>query len=90
MSLNWIFNKLFFRKQTTGEIVASKGDKAFRKLTPAIEQESPPITGLDPDNFDLRILGLKPGTYTLAVTSVAETLELGESDYSEPIEYTVK
>lgn len=90
MSLSKIFNKLFFRKHKPGEIVASKEDKAFRKLTSAVEQEPPPITGLDPDNFDLRILGLKSGTYTLVVTSVAGGLQVAESDYSEPIEYTVE
>ena len=92
MSLSKIFNKLFFRKHKPGEIVASKDDKSFRKLTSAVEQEPKPptISGLDPDNFDLRWLGLKPGTYTLVVTSVAEGLRVAESDFSEPIEYTVE
>lgn len=92
MSLNWIFNKLFFRKHKPNEVVASKGDKAFRKLTSVVEQESkpPPITGLDPDHFDLTILGLKSGTHILTVTSVAKRLQVAESDHSEPIEYTVE
>ena len=90
MSLNKIFNKLFFRKHKPGEVVASKEDKAFRKLTSAVEQEPPPVTGLDPDNFNLGILGLKPGTYILTVTSTALNLRLAESEYSESVIYTVE
>jgi hypothetical protein len=92
MSLNKIFNKLFFKKHKLGDVVASKDDKSFRKLTSAVEQEPKPptIEGLDPDNFDLRWLGLKHGTYTLTVTSIAPSLHMVESNHSEPVEYTVK
>ena len=99
MSLNWVFNKLFFKKHKPGEVVASNGDKAFKKLTvtadqPSVDQpptdQSPPITGLDPDNFNLGIIGLKPGTYTITATVSALGLRLAESDHSISIEYTVE
>lgn len=89
MSLNWVFNKLFFKKHKPGKVVASKGDKAFKKLTPDVS-EPPPLTGLDPDNFNLGILGLKPGTYTITATVSALGLQLAESDHSNSVEYTVE
>lgn len=90
MSLNWIFYKLFFKKYKPNEVVTSKEDKAFRKLTLSVERDPPPIIGVEPDHFDLRILGLKSGTHILTVTSVAGRLQVAESDHSEPIEYTVE
>ena len=94
MSLNWVFNKLFFKKHKPGEVVASNGDKSFKKLTATVDQpptdQSPPITGLDPDNFNLGIIGLKPGTYTITATVSALGLRLAESDHSISIEYTVE
>lgn len=90
MSLNWVFNKLFFKKHKPGKVVASRGDKVFKKLTatPTDQPEVPPLTGLDPDNFDLRLLGLKPGTYTLTATVSALDLQLAESDRSNSVGYT--
>lgn len=90
MSLNKIFNKLFFKKLKPDKVVATKGDKAFQKLTPPANQDAPPLTGLDPDNFNLELLFLKPGTYTLTATVSAPSLRLAESGRSNPVEYTQK
>lgn len=91
MSLRAIFNKLFFRKHTPGKVVASSGDKVFQKLeTVQPDSPMPPIIEIDPSNFNLDLIGLKPGTYTLTVTVSAPSLELTESDQSNPVEYTVK
>jgi hypothetical protein len=91
MSLNKIFNKLFFKKLKPDKVVATKGDKAFQKLTETpTGQEAPPLTGLDPENFNLGWLLLKPGTYTLTATVSAPSLRLAESERSNSVEYTVK
>lgn len=90
MSLNKIFNKLFFKKLKPDKVVATKGDKAFQKLTPPANQDAPPLTGLDPENFDLAWLFLKSGTYTLTATVSAPSLGLAESERSNPVEYTQK
>lgn len=90
MSLNKIFNKLFFKKLKPDKVVATKGDKAFQKLTPPANQDAPPLTGLEPDNFNLGILGLKSGTYTITATTSAIGLHLAESKHSNSVEYTVK
>ena len=90
MPLNKIFNKLFFKKLKPDKVVATKGDKAFQKLTPPANQDAPPLTGLDPENFNLAWLFLKSGTYTLTVTASAPSLGLAESERSNPVEYTQK
>ena len=91
MSLNWVFNKLFFKKHKPGKVVAAKGDKAFQKLTETpTGQEAPPLTGLDPEHFSLAWLFLKQGTYKLTVTTSAPSLGLSESERSNHVEYTQK
>lgn len=91
MSLRAIFNKLFFRKHTPGKVVATSGDKAFQKLeTVHADSPMPPFVGIDPSNFNLELIGLRPGTYTLTATVSAPSWELNESDQSNPVEYTVK
>lgn len=97
MSLNKIFNKLRFWKHKPGKVVASSGDKVFKKLTLDDEQTSSPSPSpgfttddLNPDHFNLKILGLKPGTYVLTVTSTALSLRLAESDYGTAVLYTVE
>lgn len=91
MSLNWVFNKLFFKKHKPGKVVATKGELGFQKLTEEpTDQEAPPLTGLDPDNFNLGIIGLKQGTYTITATTSAISLHLAESEQSNAVEYTVK
>lgn len=95
MSLNKIFNKLRFWKHKPGKVVASSGNKVFKKLTPDEEQTPSPSPGftpddLNPDHFNLKILGLKPGTYILTVTSIALGLRLTESEHSVTVVYTVE
>lgn len=90
MPLNKIFNKLFFKKHKLGEVVATNGDKAFQKLTETPQQEPPPLTGLEPDKFNLAIIGLKAGTHTITATTIATELHLAESKQSNAVEYTVK
>lgn len=51
--------------------------------------EIPPI-GIETDSFNLRLLGLEPGSYSIRATVSAMSLELRESDLSEPIKYVVK
>jgi hypothetical protein len=51
--------------------------------------EIPPI-GIETDSFNLRLLGLEPGSYSIRATVSAMSLELRESDLSEPIKYEVK
>lgn len=89
MSINKIFNKLFFQKHKIGEVVATKDDKSFRKLS-AVKQTTPTISGVTPDNLDLRWLGLKQGTYKITVTSIAGGLRLAESDRSDPVTYIIE
>ena len=83
-----------FKKLNTGEIVSSSGGKVFRKLS--VQTVTPPVTppiivpGLYPDNFDLNILGLSAGTYTITATTEAEKLKLKESKRSNSVEYKVE
>lgn len=48
----------------------------------------PPII-VDANHFNLGLLGLSPGSYVLTVTAEALSLQLAESDHSDPVEYTV-
>lgn len=89
--MSHFFNKLVFKKLTPGKIVSSKGDKAFKKLEIAVtEPSTPPIMWFDPSKFDLGMLNLNPGTYKLRATVSAPKFQLGESERSEYVEYTVK
>lgn len=78
-----------FKKLTTGEIVSSSGGIVFRKLL-TVTPSTPSLPAIDPDNFDLRIIGLSTGTYTITVTSFAEKLNLAESERSNSVAYTVE
>ena len=76
---------LVFKNLITGEIVSFNGGLAFAKLSVSVSPELPPVF---PNNFDLRLLGLKPGVYILTVTATAEGAE--ESSHRNEIIYTVE
>lgn len=86
-----IFNKLTFKKLPYGKIVSSNGVVGFRKLAEDVPFiPPPPILAIEPDNFDLRIFGLKRGTYTITATAEAPKFGLEQSEHSDPVIYTVK
>lgn len=90
--MSHVFNKLIFKKLTSGKNVSSKGSKVFKKLSAEVEAPAPPIIipGLSPDDFNLGWLGLMPGTYRITATTLAPSLKIGESKHSNSEEYKVE
>ena len=88
--MSYSFTKIALQKLAPGRIVLSNGDIVFRKLYAVIDIPPIVIPGLEPDNFDLSIIGLKRGTYTITVTTAAPSLRLTESEQSISLKYKVE
>lgn len=76
-----------FKRLAKGNIASYSGGLVFRKLSIDGSQYTP---GLDSDNFNMKLIGLKAGTYAVTVTTVAHSLKLAESEHSDSIEYIVE
>lgn len=87
--------KYVFKKLIVGVLTYILNGMGYRVLSDE-EAETPedPVVpvypGTDPENFDLRWLGLKSGTYRITATSISRKLGLTESVQSEYILYTIK
>lgn len=76
------FSKVLFKKLVEGAFAVLSNGLGYKKLTvESLPTQDPPLA-IDPDNFDLRILGLKPGTYTITVRSYVEGLIESEDSNS--------
>lgn len=94
ISLTQTADKFTFKELFVNAFVAIIEGWGFRQLTttaePITPPDIPPIIGLDPDNFNLGILGLTQGTYIITATTEAESLRLAESKHSDYVKYTVE
>lgn len=93
LSLTKAASRYAFKELIANAFVAIFSGYGFRELAKKSEPapETPPIIvpGLYPDNFNLSILGLSAGTYTITATVTAPSLRLTESDHSNSETYTV-
>lgn len=83
-----IFSKLTFKKLPSGRIVSTNGVVSLKKLAEEKFYKEP-ILAITPEAFDLRLIGLKKGTYLITATTEAPSLKLEMSDPSDGIEYTI-
>ena len=74
-------NRFKFKKLIVGDFVSLRDGFGFKKLS---ETTLTPI----PSGFDLSILDLAQGEYTITVTAISEGLT--ESKHSNSVIYTIK
>ena len=90
ISLTQTADKFTFKELFVNAFVAIIEGLGCRELTTTAKPIPPPVIGLDPDNFNLGIIGLKQGTYTITATTEAPSLQLAESKQSNSVTYTVE